>query len=119
VSADLDALPAIPRDDDGPVFRAPWEAQAFAMAVMLNERGHFTWKEWAARLADEIAAARARGEHDDGQRYYHFWLAALEKLVADKRLVLAEELRARKDEWERAAAETPHGQPIVLPRERR
>ena len=112
--APLDALPAIPRDAEGPVFRAPWEAQAFAMAVMLHERGHFTWKEWAARLADEIAAARDRGEADDGSRYYHFWLAALEKLVADKRLVMADELAARKDEWDRAARATPHGQPIEL-----
>ena len=114
--APLDALPAIPRDAEGPVFRAPWEAQAFAMAVMLHERGHFTWKEWAARLADEIAAARDRGEADDGSRYYHFWLAALEKLVADKRLVMADELAARKDEWDRAARATPHGQPIELKR---
>jgi nitrile hydratase accessory protein len=112
---DLSALPAIPRDEEGPVFRAPWEAQAFAMAVILHERGHFGWKEWAGRLADEIAAARARGERDDGTRYYHFWLAALEKLVADKRIVLADELRARKDAWEEAARTTPHGQPIVLP----
>jgi nitrile hydratase accessory protein len=114
--APLDALPAIPRDADGPVFRAPWEAQAFAMAVTLHERGHFTWKEWAARLADEIAAARNRGEVDDGSRYYYFWLSALEKLVADKHLVMADELAARKDEWDRAARATPHGQPIELKR---
>lgn len=112
---DLTALPTIPRDEEGPVFRAPWEAQAFAMAVTLHERGHFTWKEWAGRLADEIAAASARGETDDGKRYYHYWLAALEKLVADKRIVLADELRARRDAWEEAARNTPHGQPIVLP----
>ena len=112
---DLSALPAIPRDDEGPVFRAPWEAQAFAMAVTLHERGHFSWKEWAARLADEIAAALARGESDDGSRYYHHWLAALEKLVADKRSVPADELRTRRDAWEEAARATPHGQPIVLP----
>ena len=112
---DLAALPTIPRDDEGPVFRAPWEAQAFAMAVMLHERGHFTWKEWAGRLADEIAAATGRGESDDGKRYYHYWLAALEKLVADTRIVLADELRARRDAWEEAARTTPHGQPIVLP----
>ena len=112
---DLDALPAIPRDAEGPVFRAPWEAQAFAMAVVLHERGHFSWKEWADRLADEIAAAKARSEPDDGTRYYYFWLAALEKLVADKRLVLADELADRKDAWDRAARSTPHGQPIELP----
>jgi nitrile hydratase accessory protein len=112
---DLAALPAIPRDADGPVFRAPWEAQAFGMAVALHEGGHFTWKEWAARLSDEIAVAHRRGEQDDGQRYYHYWLAALEKLVADKKLVLAGELHTRKDEWDRAARATPHGQPIELP----
>jgi nitrile hydratase accessory protein len=112
----MDALPAIPRDAEGAVFRAPWEAQAFAMAVTLHERGHFTWKEWATRLADEIAAARARGEHDDGSRYYYHWLAALEKLVAEKRLIEADELATRKDEWDRAARETPHGQPIELKR---
>jgi nitrile hydratase accessory protein len=114
VTAPLDALPAIPRDADGPVFRAPWEAQAFAMAVLLHERGHFTWKEWAARLAQEIAAAQAHGEQDDGSRYYYAWLAALEKVVAEKQLVAADELATRKDEWDRAARETPHGQPIVL-----
>jgi nitrile hydratase accessory protein len=112
---DLAALPAIPRDDEGPVFRAPWEAQAFAMAVMLHERGHFTWTEWAARLAEEIATERARGEADDGRRYYHYWLAALEKLVAAKRIVPTDELRTRRDAWEEAARTTPHGQPIVLP----
>lgn len=114
MTAPLDVLPAIPRDVEGPVFRAPWEAQAFAMAVMLHERGHFTWKEWAARLAAEIAAAKTRGEHDDGERYYYYWLAALEKLVAEKQLIKADELAARKDEWDRAARETPHGQPIEL-----
>ena len=115
MTVDLNALPAIPRDAEGPVFRAPWEAQAFAMAVSLHERGAFTWKEWAARLADEIATARARGEVDDGRRYYHHWLAALEKLVAEKRLVLADELTRRKDDWDRAARATPHGKPIELP----
>ena len=115
---DLEALPAIPKDDRGPVFRAPWEAQAFGMTVALHERGCFTWKEWAARLADEIAAARARGGVDDGSRYYDHWLATLEKLVAEKRLVLTDELLMRKDEWDRAARATPHGQPIVLPKSR-
>jgi nitrile hydratase accessory protein len=111
---DLSALPAIPKDDAGPVFRAPWEAQAFGMAVALHARGCFTWAEWAARLADEIAAALARGEVDDGSRYYYCWLAALEKLVAEKGLVRTRELLARQGEWDRAARATPHGQPIVL-----
>lgn len=111
----LDALPSLPRDDEGPVFREPWEAQAFAMAVLLHERGLFAWQEFAQRLATEIAAARTRGEADDGHDYYAHWLRALETLVADKGLVLAEALQTRKDEWDRAARATPHGQPIELP----
>ena len=114
-SPDLATLPAIPRDDDGPVFRAPWEAQAFAMAVLLHERGVFTWPEWTARLADEIAAATARGEDDEGRRYYRHWLAALEGLVAKKGLVSDDELRVRHEAWAEAARTTPHGKPIVLP----
>jgi nitrile hydratase accessory protein len=112
---DLDLLPRIPRDQEGPVFRAPWEAQAFGMAVALHQRGHFAWREFAERLAAEIAAARGRGEADDGRRYYHYWLTALETLVADKRLVPGPELQERKHAWEEAARATPHGQPIVLP----
>lgn len=116
-SAALGALPSLLRDDGGPVFREPWEAQAFAMAVLLHERGLFAWKEFAERLAAEIAAASARGETDDGRRYYEHWLRALERLVADKGLVLAEALETRKDEWDRAARTTPHGRPIELPRQ--
>ena len=113
MTADLTALPALPHDEDGPVFRAPWEAQAFGMTLALYERGLFTWKEWADRLSAEIAGARAQ---DDGTRYYELWLAALEKLVGDKGLVPDAELATRRDEWAQAAAETPHGQPIELKR---
>ena len=112
---DLGSCPGLPRDAEGPVFREPWEAQAFGMTLALYERGHFTWKEWTERLAGEIAAARERGETDDGSRYYVYWLAALEKLVADKRLVLGAELLRRRYEWDVAARLTPHGKPIELP----
>ncbi|HEY7757871.1 MAG TPA: nitrile hydratase accessory protein [Burkholderiales bacterium] len=114
------ALPGIPRDDAGPVFRAPWEAQAFGMTLALFERGCFTWREWAQRLAAQIAAAQiaatgARGEHDDGSRYYEHWLAALEQLAAEKGLASRHEMVERKTAWDAAARATPHGRPIVLP----
>jgi nitrile hydratase accessory protein len=107
-------LPEIPRDAAGPVFREPWEAQAFAMAVALNERGVFTWTEWAAALAAEIKAAQAAGDPDTGETYYRHWLAALEKLVASKALASRAELTTRRDQWDRAARATPHGRPIEL-----
>jgi nitrile hydratase accessory protein len=113
--AHLGALPALPRDEGGPVFKAPWEAQAFAMTLTLHARGIFTWREWADVLAAELAAAAARGAPDDGSRYYEHWLAALEKLISAKRLVPEHELARRVDEWDAAARATPHGQPIELP----
>lgn len=113
---DAARLPSLPRDEAGPVFRAPWEAQAFGLALTLHERGHFTWREWTERLTAEIAAARDRGEPDDGSRYYEYWLAALEDLAASKGLVTVSELLTRKDEWDAAARSTPHGKPIELRR---
>jgi len=116
--ANLGALPALPRDGAEPVFKAPWEAQAFAMTLSLHARGVFTWSEWAGALAAELAAAAARGAPDDGSRYYEHWLAALEKLVAGKELVSQQDLDRRVDEWDAAVHATPHGQPIKLPRRR-
>ena len=96
------------------MFAEPWEAQAFALAVKLSEQGHFTWKEWAAALATEIKAAAERGEPDDGTRYYHHWLAALERLVTAKGLADRPALLARKEAWADAYRHTPHGKPVEL-----
>lgn len=111
---ELAALPSLPRDADGPVFNAPWEAQAFGMAVSLHERGLFTWREWADALGAELSAAAASGHPDDGTHYYEHWLAALEKLAARKNVVSAPELENRVDAWDAAARATPHGQPVEL-----
>ena len=100
--------------DETPVFRAPWEAQAFAMTLSLHERGVFTWPGWAEALSARIARAHADGDPDDGSAYYHRWLEALEDLVATTSLASERELAAARDAWEHAAARTPHGQPIEL-----
>ena len=108
------ALRDLPRDDDGPVFREPWEAQAFAMALSVHERGLFTWNEWAAALADEIKIAQAGGDPDTGTTYYRHWLATLEKLVATKGVATLETQHRYRDAWDHAADRTPHGKPIEL-----
>jgi nitrile hydratase accessory protein len=104
------ALPGIPRDAEGPVFREPWQAQAFALAVQLNAEGAFTWTEWAQALARELASDPA----DDGSRYYDHWVAALEVLVVGRGFVPAAEMATRKADWAEAYRQTPHGQPIEL-----
>ena len=107
-------LPGLPCDAGGPVFNAPWEAQAFAMALALHERGRFTWKEWAQTLADVIAEVRQRGEADTGEHYYRHWQTALERIAARKGLVSDALLLRRRQQWDEAARRTPHGQPIEL-----
>jgi len=108
------AVPGIPRDDDGPVFREPWEAQAFAMALALHARGLFTWSEWASSLADEIKRAQASGDPDTGETYYRHWLANLEKLIDAKGVASTDIQHRYRVAWDHAADRTPHGQPIEL-----
>lgn len=108
-------IPApIPRDKGGPIFAEPWQAQAFALAVKLSEQGYFTWKEWAASLAEELKSAAERGEPDDGSRYYEHWLATLERLVTAKGLSDSAAMLARKEAWADAYRHTPHGKPVEL-----
>lgn len=112
---DLDLIPlGLPRDADGPVFRAPWEAQAFALALALHQRGVFTWPEWAAALTAAIRRAQAAGDPDTGSTYYHHWLDALQSLVLAKGLGAADQLHALEHAWANAAARTPHGLPVAL-----
>jgi nitrile hydratase accessory protein len=109
-----DAVPGIPRDESGPVFRAPWEAHAFAMALALYEKGLFAWSEWSAMLGEEIKKAQAAGDPDTGETYYHHWLATLERMVAEKGVASAQSLTLHYRVWERATHRTPHGKPIEL-----
>src|SRR5258706_12720113 len=98
-----EAVASIPRDTDGPVFREPWEAQAFAMALALHERGVFTWNEWAATLGEEIKRAQAHGDPDTGETYYRHRLNALDRLVAKKGIASSDTLQRYQSAWDRAA----------------
>ena len=109
-----DALPGQPTAEGGPVFREPWEAHAFAMTVRLHEQGLFTWPQWAATLTEEIERAQVAGDPDTGDTYYHHWLAALERLVADQGAASSDEQERTRQAWRHAAGRTPHGQPIEL-----
>jgi nitrile hydratase accessory protein len=110
----MNAVRGIPRDREGPVFREPWEAQAFALALALQARGLFTWGEWATALGEEIKRAQAAGDPDSGETYYQHWLATLERMVAEKGVSDPVMLARYHDAWDRAAARTPHGTPIEL-----
>jgi nitrile hydratase accessory protein len=110
----IDDLPALPRDNDGPVFSQPWEAKAFALAVRLSEAGCFTWPEWVRIFSQEIKAAQDGGDPDLGDTYYQHWLNALERICAAKGLVGSEDMHRRTAKWRRAYLNTPHGRPVDL-----
>ena len=107
-------LPALPQDEDGPVFSQPWEAKAFALTVRLSEAGCFSWPEWVRIFSREITAAQERGDPDLGDTYYLHWLNALERICAAKGLVGREDLLRRKATWRQAYCNTPHGRPVAL-----
>ncbi len=108
----LAELPTLPTDNNGPVFREPWEAQAFALVVALHQAGHFTWPEWVATISAEIhrptAAGPSGSDLDAGQTYYHHWLAALETILVTKGLAHGVDLQLRRLECA-ANANIGHG----------
>jgi nitrile hydratase accessory protein len=110
----VQSVPGLPHDAEGPVFREPWEAEAFAIVVALHQRGLFGWDEWAAMLGEEIRAAQLSGDPDTGETYYRHWIAALERMVARKGIADGAALKRYHDAWQCAAERTAHGAPIAL-----
>jgi nitrile hydratase accessory protein len=103
-----------PKDANGPVFKAPWEATAFSLVIALHKSGTFTWPEWANYLTDKIESAQAQGDADIGDTYYEHWLSALEAIAQEKKLTDVSELVQRIEQWRSAYLNTPHGQAVEL-----
>ena len=103
-----------PVDAEGPIFAEAWEAQSFALTIMLHERGVFTWSEWADTLSQEIKRAQAEGDPDLGDTYYRHWMRALETILKEKGVTSSDQITSVTDAWHEAASITPHGQPIEL-----
>jgi len=110
----MEYFPHQPNDEQGPVFKEPWEAQAFALVVALHENGLFSWQEWATVLSAQISLAQNKGDPDLGNTYYQHWLTALEVISRQKSLANEGEMQNRKSQWHAAYLNTPHGQPIEL-----
>lgn len=99
---------------EAPAFDEPWQAQVFAMAVTLSERGLFSWQEWTEAFGSELKGVSEPGN----DAYFRAWLRAFERLLVDKAVAREGELPALAQAWLAAAAATPHGEPIVLGAER-
>ena len=94
--ATMEAKNALPRENGELVFQAPWEARAFGLAVALNEKDLYEWREFSSQLASEIAAAE---QNNNPSSYYARWVASLEELLIDRGLISREQLDARTAEY--------------------
>lgn len=103
----MSAVPIPSKRAAEPVFAEPWEAQAFALVVALHDRGLFGWGEWAEALG---AQTQGTGRPVD----YATWVEVLEGLLAARAVVAPWLLADRRAAFARAAAATPHGEPILL-----
>ena len=102
------------REPEGPAFRAPWEAQVFALVCALQDAGKLSPEEWSAALGKEIRLAKELGDPDLGDTYYLHCLAALEKWLSEKSFAAHDEIGQRIADWREAYLRTPHGQPVEL-----
>ena len=107
-------LSGLPKDESGPVFKEPWQAQAFAVAVSLCEQGYFSWSEWVEQFSAQVKLAQQSGDPDLGDTYYNHWLKSLEVIVSEKQIIAISELKARKEAWREAYLRTPHGKSVEL-----
>lgn len=111
---------ALPLDDSLRVGRAaafaePWQARAFAIAVLASRQGCFTWSEWTHTLGRELQSLPDADPQVAAKRYFDCWLSALQSLLIGKGALGQTELHERKHAWEDAYRRTPHGMPVNLP----
>lgn len=97
-----------------PAFAEPWQARAFAIAILASKQGCFTWSEWTHALSRELQRASDVDAQAAGGAYFDCWLSALQSLLVGKGVVGRGELLERKDAWEDAYRRTAHGVPVSL-----
>jgi len=115
-------MTTMPNPDDAEPeapFAEPWQAEAFALATALVEAGVVSRTDWAQALGAEIRRDPALPGEEAGAAYWRQWLAALDRLLAERGLVAPAEAAERTDAWRDAYLRTPHGQPVDLEKGRR
>lgn len=102
---DVDGPAAPPRSNGELVFGAPWESRAFGLAVALHAGGRFGWEDFRRQLIAAIADWERAHDGEEPWSYYRCWLTALERVLAQRGLVVTGEVEARAVEL----AARPHG----------
>ena len=97
-------------------FEMPWHAEAFALAVALNEVGLFRWEDWTRQFGEKLIATRSDQDSalDGADDYYLVWLETLVTIIQSYEAIKPDMLQAVEDQWRAAYLSTPHGQPVRL-----
>ncbi len=74
------AEPSLPRSNGAPVFDAPWQARALAMAVLTVERTGHEWDDFRRQL---MAAVK----NDPYRPYWDSWVMALDRFIDETALL--------------------------------
>jgi hypothetical protein len=112
-----EGAPGLKARDGEPRFAEPWQAQALAMADLLIKSGVIAPEAWTDTLKVELRRASEEGQPDHSATYWGAVLSALESVMISGQRISRAELLHRRDEWERAYLDTPHGHPVQLLRE--
>jgi nitrile hydratase accessory protein len=100
--------------EPGAAFAEPWQARAFAIAILASRQGCFSWAEWTQALGRELQTVSSAQSPSGDAHYFDCWLRALQRLLIGKGAIGEAELRDCRDAWEDAYRRTPHGVPVVL-----
>ena len=75
------------------------------MAVALCEQGQYPWSDFRDHLIAQIAAAEQKAlPPESSPTYYEHWLAALEALLLEKRILQKDKLDTRATWLARSAS---------------
>ena len=87
------------------IFEEPWQGRVFAMSILLNKAGLFSWDEFQSQLISTIEQWEREGDKSEDYKYYERFSDALNSLLGKKRIVAGEELVERTEEY----VNRPHG----------
>jgi hypothetical protein len=73
--------PTVPRSNGSPVFDAPWQARAHALAVLSVQCSGREWEDFRRHLIVAVDA-------DDRRLYWDSWVVALDAFLAECGLLL-------------------------------
>ena len=112
-SNDKALKPLVDMDGD-PIFDEAWQAQALAMADSLVKSGLFSANDWSNALGQSLKESANRADIDSQLTYYQSVLKTLEQLIEDHSEIDAALMDSKRQDWEKAYLNTPHGQPVTL-----